>query len=163
MAATRLPWKKHSTVVAVEAHVDLLPHQPVRDAVVVAVDVDVVVDVDDRRLPLGEFVARGRQRLHRRPVDGLEDARREPWSFLNGRVLRSTSNVADGGVELFEAEELAIAQPRQNPALGQEHARLDGRFVTRIIWPRRENGGPVVTRQIAVGRVGLGLVATGFA
>ena len=57
-----------------DAHLDLLLHQAVRDAVVVAVDVDVVVDVDDRRLPLGEFVARGRQRLHRRAVDGLEGA-----------------------------------------------------------------------------------------
>ena len=63
-------------------HLDLLLHQPVRDAVVVAVGIDVVVDVDDRRLPLGEFVAGGRQRLHRRAVDGLEGALPRAVEFL---------------------------------------------------------------------------------
>ena len=46
------------------AHVDLLLHQTMRDAVIVAGTVDVIVDVHDRGLPLGEFVAGGRERLH---------------------------------------------------------------------------------------------------
>src|SRR5439155_2114970 len=127
------------------AHVDLLLHQAMRDTVVVAVDVDVVVDVDDRRLPLGVLVAGGRQRLHPRAVDGVEGALPRAGQFLERTLIEIDEQSTDSGVELFEREELAIAQPRQNPSLGQEYARLYGSFVTGFIGPRREDGRGVVT------------------
>ena len=112
-----------------DAHLDLLLHQAVRDAVVVTVGVDVVVDVDDRRLPLGELVAGGRQRLHGRAVDGLEGTLARACEFLERPRIQLDDQGANRGVEFCEREELAMAQSRQNPALDQEHARLDGGFV----------------------------------
>ena len=55
-----------------EAHVELAPHQGVRDRVVVPVDLDVVVDVDPDLLPLGEHVALGGQRAKGGTVELLE-------------------------------------------------------------------------------------------
>jgi len=91
------------------AHVDLLLHQPVRDAVVVAVRVDVVVDVDDRRLPLGEFIAGGRQRFHCRTVNGLEGALPRAGEFLERPGIEIDDQRPNRGVELFERKELAMA------------------------------------------------------
>ena len=51
-----------------------LPGQHVGHAVVVAVDLDVIVDVDARRRPLLELKAFARQRPQRRPVQLLEQA-----------------------------------------------------------------------------------------
>ena len=55
-----------------DARVELAPDQGVGDGVVVALDLDVVVDVDPDLLPLGEHVALGGQRAKRRAVDLLE-------------------------------------------------------------------------------------------
>ena len=51
-----------------------LPGQYVGHAVVVAVELDVIVDVDARRRPLLELIAFLRQRPQRRPVQFLEQA-----------------------------------------------------------------------------------------
>lgn len=67
----------HSTVPALDdvdggAHVDELLPQLVGNAVVAAVEFDVVVDVGAGGLTLGHFESQRRQRLHRRQVQGLE-------------------------------------------------------------------------------------------
>ena len=54
-----------------EAHVHFLTYQRVGDAVEVAVDLDVVVDVDAGLLPLGVFEGRRGQRLQGGPLQGL--------------------------------------------------------------------------------------------
>jgi hypothetical protein len=56
-------------------------HQRVRHAVVVPLHFDVIVDVDARRLPLTELVARGRQRLQRRLVELREQAGAAAFAF----------------------------------------------------------------------------------
>ena len=55
-----------------QACVELAPDQGVGDGVVMAVDLDVVVDVDPDLLPLGEHVALGGQRAKRGAVELLE-------------------------------------------------------------------------------------------
>ena len=59
-----------------QAHLHPLADQLVGDAVAVAVDLDVVVDVDGGHLPGGELVGLRRQRPQRRSVDLLEEALR---------------------------------------------------------------------------------------
>ena len=71
--ATRLPCRKTSTVLRRHPHVEHLAGIDVRDAVVMAVELDVVVDVDFGRLEVGGLVALGRQRAQRRLVDLLEE------------------------------------------------------------------------------------------
>ena len=55
-----------------DARVELAPDQGVGNGVVVALDLDVVVDVDPNLLPLGEHVALGGQRAKRGAVELLE-------------------------------------------------------------------------------------------
>jgi hypothetical protein len=64
--------------------------------------VGVVVDVDDRRLPLGEFAAGGRQRLQRCAIDGLEGALTRALEFLERPPIEIGEQGTDSGVELFE-------------------------------------------------------------
>src|SRR5271155_2259872 len=51
------------------ARLDLLAHQLIRRAVVVAAKLDVIIQVDPRLLPLSKFKRPEWQRLQRRPID----------------------------------------------------------------------------------------------
>ncbi len=134
-----------------DAHLDLLLYQAVRDAaVVVTFGVDVVVDVDDRRLPFGEVVARGRQRLHRRAIDRLKGALAATLELFERASVELNEQCVDRGVELFETEELPVAQPRENPALHHEYARLHGRLVAGVRRARWQDRRAVMTGEIRV-------------
>lgn len=58
--------------VACHARVDFLTHKAMRRAVVVAIDLDMRVNVDAALLEGGDFVATRRQRAQRRFVEPLE-------------------------------------------------------------------------------------------
>ena len=64
-----------------QSHGDRRARETIRDAVVVAFDGDVIVDVDLRRAPLTELIARDRQRAQRRAFGGSKTLRRLPASF----------------------------------------------------------------------------------
>jgi hypothetical protein len=55
-----------------EAHLDLGADKAVRDALVMRLDFDVIVDADAADPPLGEYVRALRQGLERRPIDLLQ-------------------------------------------------------------------------------------------
>ena len=61
-----------STVRAVNRTVDLGTHEAMRDAVVVGLDLDVIVEADAADAPLGQHVGAHQQGLERRPVDLFE-------------------------------------------------------------------------------------------
>ena len=54
-------------------HLDGGVDQRVRDRVIVAVDLDVIIDVDARLAPFGVDVAVARERLQRRSIEALEE------------------------------------------------------------------------------------------
>ena len=104
-----------------DAQLDRGAHEPVRHAVVVGIELDVVVDVDLGGLPAADLVARGRQRLERRGVELLEGAAPAAGELLEGALVQIDEQLGDGAVELGQAEESAVAQPRQDPSLDHEH------------------------------------------
>lgn len=55
-----------------QADIELLADQLIGDGVVVAIDLDVVIDAHARLGPLGVDIALGGQGLHRRAVEGLK-------------------------------------------------------------------------------------------
>ena len=117
---------------SVSAHHDVLADQRVRDAVIMPVSFGVIVDADLRLGPLGVFVTCRRQRLHRRPVDRFERRESAARQFLERpaiEVRRASSR--DREVQLPQREELAVAKPREYPALHDEHAHLNGGFILR--------------------------------
>src|SRR6516165_8981513 len=92
-----------------EARLDLVADEVVRNAVVV------VVDADARSLPQRILIRGGRQRLHRRTIERLE--RRTPIArqSLERALVEFDHERCDRGVELVQAEEAPVAQPRQHP------------------------------------------------
>ena len=118
-----------------EAHVDLAPDQGVRDGVVVAVDLDVVVDVHTRLLPLGEHVALSGKRAKCRALGLLEQLTPRPRELAERARVEPLEELRDRGVELGEREERAVAQRGQDPALDYLHPHLGlgliARFFTR--------------------------------
>jgi hypothetical protein len=73
---------------------DLLAHELVGHAVVVAQDLDVVVDRDPRPAPLGEVVRHRRQRLHRRALQPLEELPARARQLLEASLVERDEPLA---------------------------------------------------------------------
>jgi len=69
--------------------------------------------------------------------------------------------VADARVQRGQREERLMPEPRQDPALGHQHARLDFRFVPSLPGPGRQDHGAGMLGELLVGALEPGLVATG--
>jgi hypothetical protein len=93
-----------------EAHLDRLTNQRVRHAVVVPLDLDVVVDVHARLLPLGEGVGRRGQRQQRRPLHLLEELSTIALHLLEGAAIELLEEPGDLLVQLVQAGEGVIPQ-----------------------------------------------------
>jgi len=100
-----------------QAYVELASNQGVGDAVVVAVDFAVVVDVDSGLFPLGEHVALGRKGTQRRAVGLLEQRTPRARELAERAGVEPFKEPGDGGVEFAEGEERAVAKRSQDPAL----------------------------------------------
>jgi hypothetical protein len=82
------------------ADVGPLAHEGIRDAVVVALVLDVIIDAHLRPLP-GRVLVRGRrQRAQGRPIELREQARPRPWELLEWPVVQPGDALADRPVRL---------------------------------------------------------------
>jgi hypothetical protein len=70
-----------------DADIGSLTDKLVWNAVVVAVDLEVVVDADFRSLPGGELIGPDGQRPESRPINGLEDTRSGAFELSEGPVV----------------------------------------------------------------------------
>src|SRR6185312_7017623 len=102
-----------------EARPNAVADQRMRDAVVVAIDVNVVVEGDATLLPLRERVGLCGKGLHRRPIECLEDTATAARQALEGSSVELLDQRSDRSVEFVQAEELLVPQPRQHPAAYQ--------------------------------------------
>ena len=75
-----------------DAHVHLFFDERMGHGVVMAMDLDVIVDVDPGLLPLGVFVRFDGQGRRAGLSSCSNRARRVPGSFLKGRLLSVSSN-----------------------------------------------------------------------
>ena len=53
--------------------------------------------------------------------------------LLERPAIQVRQQLRDREVQLPQREELAVAKPRENPALHDQHAHLDGGFILRVI------------------------------
>ena len=102
---------------------EVLPDEHVRNAVVMPLNIDVIVDVDFHLGPLGVLIARSGQRPHRRPVDGFERLGATARQFLERPTIQVHEQFCDRNVKLDKGEELAVAQSREDPPLHHQHAQ----------------------------------------
>src|SRR5579883_1631562 len=69
---------------------------------------------------------------------------------------------ADRGVDLREAMEDSMAQPSKQPPLDDEDRLFDFRLVHWASWPRRQDGGAVMGRQLGIGAIDKRIVEAGL-
>jgi hypothetical protein len=131
------------------------------DGVVVAVDVDVVVDVDPRvDRPLAEDEGLGRERAEGGVIELREEV--APAGAIDAHDLgvERLQELAEAGVEGGEGEEALMAEAGEDPPLRHLHADLDLRFVPRMLGPGRQDDAVVMPGELLVGALEAGLVAT---
>lgn len=144
-----------------KAHIQLMSDERMRHAVIMPINFHVVIDAGLGRFPLGVLIRAGRQWFQCRRIDRLERRAARARQFLECPVIEVRQQFPDRRIELGQAEEGATAQPRQNPALDQQHPGFGLGFVLGFVGPRRNDGDPVVGRHLLIGGIEVGLIATG--
>ncbi len=112
-----------------ETRIHRLVDERVRHRVVVVVDLDVIVDVDAAALPVGVDEALGGQRPQRGPVEPLKQSAAAGAVDAHRALVQVVEQLGDTDVEGGEREEGLVAEPGQDPALGDLHRHLDLRLV----------------------------------
>ena len=127
-----------------DAHVHLFFDERMGHGVVMAVDLDVIVDVDPGLLPLGVFVRFDGQGAQGRFIQLLKQRAPGARQFLEGPVVERLEQRPDGPVQLGQGEALTVAQRCKDPALYHLDPDLGLRLVTGTTHPRRDDGHPIV-------------------
>ena len=111
-----------------------------------ALVLDVVIDArDERALELGVFERGGRQWPQHRALERLEPRAPAALELLERPVVQVLQELADRSVELSQAIEAPMTQPREDPALYQLYPGLDLGLVPRFAWSRGQHGAAVVS------------------
>src|SRR5271155_3667589 len=137
--------------------------EAIGNAVIVRAGVDVIIDADPTDAPFAEDIGLGRQRLERRTVDLLQQlpaSHAEPpdGSFF----VQMLEQLADGFVDLSQADEDAVTQPPEQPALDNQHRLFDFRLVARFSRARRQDGGVVMGRHFGIGAIDQRVIEAGL-
>jgi hypothetical protein len=124
----------------------------------VVVGFDVVVDAD-LGMPEGrELIALRWERPQCRPVQQLEQDLPRAVHLLERAHVDGRHAICDRHVRLADRIKAPMAQPRDDPALREEHAGFDLGLVAGLVGPRRDDRHAVVGRHLLVGGVHVGLV-----
>ena len=129
-----------------DAHVHLFFDERVGHGVVVAVHLDVIVDMDSCLFPLGVFVRFDGQGAQGRFIQLLKQGAPGARQFLEGPVVERLEQRPDGAVQLGQGEALTPAQGGKNPALHHLYRDLGfalsrgrrtraGQWLPRNAWP----------------------------
>ncbi len=129
--ATRSPLVEQLDGALGDARIDLLTQQAMRHRVVMAVDVDVIVERDAALAPLGVNVGLDRQGGERRPVEFVEQLAPADAEAAHRPAVEIAEQRGDREVQLGQREEALVAQASQDPALDHLHADLDLGLVAR--------------------------------
>ena len=135
-------------------------HQGRRHTVGVALDLHVRIDIHPRDAPLGIDVGLERERLQRRPVYGLEDGPPTAGELFEGTGVQAVEASGERGVQFRQTEEGLMAQPGEDPALHEQHARFDLGLVPRFPHPSWDHRDPVVVRERSIGGIQLRFIPT---
>ena len=116
-----------------------------------AVQLDVVVDVDAGRLPLAVDEGLGGQRPERGLVQALEELPAAGAVQAHGPGVQVGEQLGDAGVEGGEREEGLVAEAGEDPALDDLHGDLDLGLVARVGGARGHDHRAVVLGELLVG------------
>ncbi len=109
-----------------EPNLDGFLREAVGHAVIVPVDIDMIIDTDPANAPLGKDIGLDRQGFEHRPVELFEElAPRHAEPADRPFVVETDQQLADRLVQLRQAVEDPVPEAPQDPALHDQHARLD--------------------------------------
>ena len=146
-----------------KTNLDLLPDERVRHAVVMAIDLDVVIDVGAGLLPVRVLEGRRRQGSERRTVQGLVGVPAAAGELSEGPAIEVVDETGDSLVQFGQREEAPVSEPGEDPPLDDLYADLDLGFVLRAIGTRRQDGGAIVRREFGHRPLWFGFVTVGLA
>jgi hypothetical protein len=98
-----------------------------------------------------------------RPIEFLEQgAAGDPKTPDRPFLVELPQHLADRGVEFGQAVKATMAQPAEQPALDDQHRRLDLGFIAGAARPCRQDRRIVMRRHLGVGTIDLRLVEAGL-
>ena len=135
-----------------EAHIYLLLDILIGHGVIHALYADVVVVLDRGHLPDSQFKRLARNRQQEELLI-LETACPASLPLLEGLMVEGLQFFVNGLIQLWQGEELPIAQGGQNPGRDHAHRALHRGFVLGTAGPGRKNSSPIVLCHFLVGFV----------
>jgi hypothetical protein len=139
-----------------------LPDQRMGHALAMAFDFSVIVDMDLDGLEVRHLVALQCQRLQGWRVKRHEAAGAAARQLLEWLLVEPCQQRRDGRIDLMHAVKLLMAQARHDPAFDDQHRRFRLGLVLQMVWPRRQDRGAVMAREVEHGVIALRLVAVGL-
>ena len=118
------------------------------NAVGVACDLDVVIDVDATGRPLREGVTSGREGPERWAVESLVARAPADAEPLQRAVVHRVEQRPDRGVQRRETEDGLVPQPGEDPPLCHQYARLDRCLVPGLRGARRDHDRAIVRSEL---------------
>src|SRR5687768_14331031 len=112
-------------------HPKLFPQQRMRRRVEMALELDVVVDVERNSFPRRDLKRLGGKRAERGFVEPLEQLTPTGLVRTHGARVDDLGELRQASIELSETRERLVADAREQPALGHLNADFDLGFVAR--------------------------------
>ena len=144
-----------------DADIYLARNERVRDAVVMAKDLDMVINMHARPLPFGELIGCGRQRLEGRFVERLKLRAASARQFFERAGVEIIEQAADRAIEIVERIKSQMAKARQNPTFDDLYGDLDFGFVTRLVRTRGQSDCRVMIEHLLIAAIERRFVAIG--
>src|SRR4030067_823865 len=127
-----------------ETNIELFMDQLVRDAVVVVVHFDVIIDIDPGALPFGIDIGMNGEGFQNGFFEGFKQELTGTFKLLKGAVIESFELFCDGLLEFAEAEEGSVPQWSQNPMFHLKDSGFDLGLILGFCDPGRDNGLPIM-------------------
>jgi hypothetical protein len=144
-----------------EPDIELFMDQLVRNAVVVVVHLDVIIDVDPGTLPVRIDIGMNGKGFQNRFFEHFEQEPASTFKFLKGAVIEGFELFGDGLVELTETEEGSVSQRSQDPVLHLKHPGFDLGLILGFGHPGRDNDHPVMLCELPIGDIEVRFVTAG--
>src|SRR5271169_2444660 len=115
-----------------QPNLDFASGKAVRDAVEMALELDMVVDADPADPPLGKAIGLRRQRVEVGPIELFEqrpagDTEAPDRAF----VIELPQQLADCRIEFSQTVEAMVTQAAEQPSLDDQHRDFDLRLIAR--------------------------------
>jgi hypothetical protein len=127
-----------------ETDIELFSDQLVRDAVIVVVHLDVIIDIDPGALPIGIDIGMNREGFENGFFERFEQEPASRFEFLKGTVIESLELFGDGLLELAETEEGSVSERSEDPVLDLKHSGFDLSLILGFGDPGRNNDRSVM-------------------